>query len=748
MKTCKHLLLLIVLFSFSTPSGAAVYLTFNSGNLNQLSRSYDGTTGITTFTTKGNDPYIYLNALPRDLASDETMLYIEYNCRRTVRDFKIYYGNDYTEERSKAYGHFTTTGGEWQTLQIDLSREMKQFGWGKKGQTIRFDFGINSGFTIQIRQVKIRAIVDEKDDYKTGLNNHLQQYLGMTPQSSAKLDSVIVERQTVRLKGSVPAEGSYSLAEIPMYQDVTELSTYLYEEALPNGDFEISLPRNVRRSNYQYDRLLSKWAIVEREGEIPHLLTHAHYADSIYARGHAREMVLRGKKGLGGFFMNGNLGDLDALDIKSVTVNMVVSAYISARSGTFSNSQTFNYSGHVYYINMNEINALDNTLKECYKRGIITSAIILVSKDMASSDMKTIMIHPEHDGGYYSMPNLTTLESTCAYAAIISFLAERYSKGTYGRINHWIMHNEVDFSKEWTNMGDQTVTNYMDTYVKSMRLVSNIARQYDQNAWVLGSYTHSWTDVSPYGPGYSTLNMLGLTKQYAQAEGDFPWGVAFHPYPQDLTQPRFWVNDNQSTYSMNSRFCTFKNLEVINAWILDWDNFYKGQRKRLLFLSENGTNSPDYSTAQLNYQAAGACWAWKKVAALPGIDGIQWHNWMDNRAEFGLRIGLRRYTDDAQDPNGPKPVWYVWQAAETEREDEIFAPYLSIIGYKSWDAIFDKNLVNVPKIGETDRIPVDNSRDGVYTLSGVRVASNIQCLPKNNMIYIVRIGARIYKKLW
>ena len=119
------------------------------------------------------------------------------------------------------------------------------------------------------------------------------------------------------------------------------------------------------------------------------------------------------------------------------------------------------------------------------------------------------------------------------------------------------------------------------------------------------------------------------------------------------------------------------------------DYYYNGNTKRLLFLSENGTNSPSYSDADLALQAAGAAWAWKKVAALSGIDGIQWHNWQDNRAEGGLRIGLRRFPDDKDDPGGCKPAWYVWEAAGTDKEESVFAPYLSVIGINNWTEIFN-----------------------------------------------------------
>src|SRR5690625_7173595 len=114
---------------------------------------------------------------------------------------------------------------------------------------------------------------------------------------------------------------------------------------------------------------------------------------------------------------------------------------------------------------------------------------------------------------------------------------------------------------------------------------------------------------------------------------------------------------------------------------------YKGREKRTLFLSENGTNSRTYEVKDLTDQAAGFAYAWKKLKNLDGIDAIQWHNWIDNRHEFGLRIGLRKFPDDEEDPGGPKPVWYAYQAAGTGREDEVFEPYKEVIGIDDWTEI-------------------------------------------------------------
>ena len=457
------------------------------------------------------------------------------------------------------------------------------------------------------------------------------------------------------------------------------MTTFTGKTDLPVGTFTVALPRKTEKDGFTYDRILSKWAVVQGTK----IDSHARYADDLPQPEGISEMKPASKKGLGGFFGPSlQVSDLDDLGITSVTVNIVLNTVINTeRTGSFTQAHT--YAGKTYYINSSQVGSLDRIFKACASRKIVTAAILL-NRPADNTAASRILRHPECDGGYYSMPNLTSAEGVHLYAAVLDYLASRYNGGANGRINHWILHNEVDFQKEWTNMGDQPEWLFMDAYIKSMRICSLIARQYDPHANALISLTHCWNKADGQ---YAPKKMLEDLNLASASEGDFPWGLACHPYPQDLTKPEFWKNDTRSTWSRTSDYCTFKNLEVINDWILSPENRYKGRTKRLLYLSENGTNSPSYSENDLALQAAGACWMWKKVSRLEGIDAVQWHNWRDNKDEGGLRIGLRKFPE-SPDNSAVKPVWDVYKAAGTSSEDAVFAPYLKTVGIASWEEIF------------------------------------------------------------
>lgn len=138
-------------------------------------------------------------------------------------------------------------------------------------------------------------------------------------------------------------------------------------------------------------------------------------------------------------------------------------------------------------------NSIDRTLLAATKeRNMSVAAIILLEPASRCIDpqLGEILQHPDNDGGVYTMPNMTTLEGLNCYAAALDFLAKRYctTDNRYGRISHWIMHNEVDGARDWTNMGIKPITVFTDTYVKSMRMCYNIVRQYDENAEVFASF--------------------------------------------------------------------------------------------------------------------------------------------------------------------------------------------------------------------------------------------------------------------
>lgn len=512
--------------------------------------------------------------------------------------------------------------------------------------------------------------------YEQGIKDYLSK------EYACHITDVTVGETSVTIQGDYTGEGTFFLGEIPPFVDMFKTEKIEFKIPLSENSFSIQLDRYVTVGDFKYDRLLSKWAVFKEGADVDELVSHARYAnvDAIHAKQSVEAVPLKSKKGLGGLINHGLLThDLDELGISSATINIPISNFmhLSEQPGDI----LYTYGGKTYYFNEQYlISSFDVVLQQTSQRGISVAGILLIAP---SGDAGELLKHPDYNGvAPYTMPNMTTVESTQCYAAALDFLAQRYSDPDM-RIAHWIIHNEVDGGIHWTNMGDKPIATFMDTYLRSMRMCYNIVHQYDQHSEVFISFSHGW-NIAAGGGWYKVRDMLDLMNQFSKAEGDFFWSLACHSYPAQLGNPCTW-DDAQATFSMDTEYVTLKNLEVLDKWVGISQNQYKGNIRRSVWLSEAGTCSPSYEDKDLQDQAAGFAYGWKKINALDGINGIQWHSWFDHLGD-GVPLGLRKYSDEEYKGEA-KPVWTTYQKAGTDEEDDYFEQYLERIGIKSWEGL-------------------------------------------------------------
>ena len=641
--------------------------------------------------TTGNDSWILTEPLKSQIGKEDVILSFEYFSLKGLDLLQIYFGPIINEARSKTIRKVALAEG-WIKFSVDLSADIKD--WGHAGDILRLDFGTLPDAEIQIRNIQLRPFTEREMQIAAGrtekkikeqkMEGNLKSYL--SSHFPGQILKVSVSEDKIMVKGNTKSVNNVYLCDIKPYQDVTESTVYDDPIIVKKNSFEIILPRFVKKGGFNYDRVLSKWVLAQKIKEGYQLVSSAHYPDLIYSKYNLTKDMTKGRKGLGGFSFNrGHVSDLDDLNITSATVNIWFGKFMFSKPGP--GRIAHQYNGKFYYFLEKKVAEFDSTFLLTSQKGIITAAILLVDKAEQCSDtlIGRLLQHPDMDpAGIYSMPNMTNPASVDCYAAALDFLAERYSRADrkYGRLNHWIMHNEVDAGWEWTNMGEKSAAIFMDTYIKSMRMCYAIARTYNPFSEVFISLTHYWAWTSSQH-FYPSKDLMEILLQYTKVEGDFQWAMAQHPYPQSLREPKTWL-DKQVDFTFNTPLITFNNLEVLDAWIKLPKVLYQGKIKRTLWLSENGTNSKTYSDQDLAEQAAGFAYTWKKIEKLDGIDGFQWHNWFDNRKEGGLRIGLRRFPDDETNPGGIKPVWNLFKAADTQHENEVFDPYKKIIGIDNW----------------------------------------------------------------
>ena len=668
-------------------------------------------------TAAGSNAYVHTDGLSATNHADSVVLTFHYKSDKDIPFVQLFFSDPISEGRSVKSDmlYASSTWAEWS---IVLKSQLLEYSWGNLGQYLRLLFG-GSGYSIELRDIHFRGMtpVERKAEAaknnlpinNTEFNSRLVSYLATT--YSSQITEVNAGANSIAVTGNYSgAAGNYYLCEVTPYQDVLKMSYFPYCRKLNSSSFTETFERYVRRDGFMYDRTLSKWLIAKEsvDGNSDEIISHARYADNIVASQNLPKVNLTSKKGIGAYYTR-HAGsqysdlmrdDLDELGITSVTVNIYLNQFFLGSQPNYSISHE--YGGKTYYMSPNVVYDMDSWMKDCYHRNIVVAAIILLEPANSWSDqsMGQLLQHPSfpgsHSTAHFTMPNMTSAESVNAYAAALDFLAKRYSRpdALYGRVHHWIMHNEANIGYQWTNMGSGVPMNvYTDTYMKSMRMCYNIVRRYDQNSEVFASFTKSWRQRDgDNSDSYIGFNQIYCINDYCRTEGDFQWALAFHSYPNNLTEPRIWNEGANVSYSYSTPYVTFKNLEVLDYWAKQPENKYKGSIKRSVWLSENGLGSrepgvfilPPSQETTWNEQAAGLAWTWLKLNQLDGIDAMQYHNWEDTAFEDGIRLGLRRSIDNNL---VTKPIWNVYKAAGTAQQNSVFVQYQSLSGMTGWGVI-------------------------------------------------------------
>ncbi len=674
-----------------------VPLTLDPKSVHQLELTRPGG-DIWEIKTTGVDPFVATLQFPAAPAA-ATVLTFEYVSMGTVKPFEVFAGFPWSEARAQTADELPYSEG-WSVFSIDLRPALER---GKAPLTrLRLDFGGAPDRVVQVRNLRLRAPAPDENEINQRrvarkvaddtLDQQIRDYLAQRWPTQIK--GVEVGREEIAITGDVAGEvGELWLVESPVWQQPVQEKSFPRVQRIPQksgGSFAFTVPRRVEAGGGLRDRLYSRWMIVRATPTGDVVLSAARYADAVAARHDLPKMTARSKKGLGGFGAGraALAGELETLGITSVTVNLFLGRLL--RTNASAKTMPFTYNGRTYHADRAEVEKLDRTMLAAAAREALVFGILLVPKadGWDTPQLGVVMQHPDCDpAGIYSMANVTSAEGVEHYAALLDFLAERYSRPEqpFGQIHHWIVHNEVDAGWTWTNCGPKPPVLYLDQYHKSMRLAHLIARQYDPHTRAYISLTHHWAETATfrYTPSREVLRHL---LEFSRAEGDFDWGIAFHPYPQSLREPKSWL-DRKATFSFDAPVISFKNIEVLAAWVKRPEHRYLGRDVRSVHLTEQGPNSPDYSPRALAEQAASMAYMWKKIRELDVIEGFQFHNWIDNRREGGLRIGLRRFPDDEEDPLGPKPVWHVYRALGTPEEDAACAFALPIIGVKDWSEV-------------------------------------------------------------
>lgn len=377
--------------------------------------------------------------------------------------------------------------------------------------------------------------------------------------------------------------------------------------------------------------------------------------------------------------------DALALGIRHCALNFNLAALIQLEPQP--DSLRWEMDGRTYHFNRRYLDSLP--VKRLSDAGVVVNLILL--HYLGRAEVDAFMKHPRCDPATphrLTAFNTATPDGLRHYQAALEFLAHRYSgsQSDQGRVWGYIVGNEVNAHWEWYNLGPATRAEVATDYLRTVRVTHTAVRKASAHARVYLSLTHFWTRVMRNDPlrYCAGKGLLEDIHELAKAGGDFDWHLAHHPYPENLFEPRTWL-DKSATPRADTPLITFKNLEVLDAWFRRPELLYRGQPRRII-LSEQGFHKPDRPEGEL-WQAAAFCYAWKQAGSLTGIDAFILHRHVDHAREGGLKLGLWSHQPGTiSTPGQPRRIYEVFKAAGTPEEARAFEFALPVIGLQDWPA--------------------------------------------------------------
>lgn len=475
------------------------------------------------------------------------------------------------------------------------------------------------------------------------------------------------------------AAGTLRLVELRPYQTYSSGLPVVWTGEVTDDRIEIP------RLDGPRDRLYSKFQLIDPRTDRP--VGSAHYVDDLSAL-QARSFPFLKPASIKGV-QYPVMDDAISIGVKHSAENVLVNSLIDWANP--SPEETWEVDEVKVPINMNYVRDMDERVKRMTDAGI-DCVVILLHAISKTPDPKDPFVHPNTDPSLSPFPfsafNTRDDRGLVYLRGAVEFLANRYTdpSAKHGWISGIIIGNEVQAHSIWHNIGRISLDDFVKDYGISVRLADLAARRYHSGLRVYVSMTQCWASPATSDPmlGFSGRDFVERFNAWSKTEGDYPWCVAYHPYPEDLFEPRFW-NDRCTALSFNTPLITFKNIEVLPAYLKQDYMRCRGEVRRIT-LSEQGLHTPGGPDGE-TIQAAAFAAAYYKLSHMPEIDAFLYYQHTD-KDEMGLRLGLCTFKKDEATglkvPDHKKRIYEVYRLADTDQWEKAFEFAKPIIGIKDW----------------------------------------------------------------
>ena len=363
------------------------------------------------------------------------------------------------------------------------------------------------------------------------------------------------------------------------------------------------------------------------------------------------------------------------------------------------------WNGKTYWFSRPMMDTYDRLMMPCIERGlpVLLRLINRFSYRLKGSDgdLRAAISHPAYEdtgfGEQMSAFNLTDERGLELYCACVDFLCARYASPQSPLFCVTVMDvgNEINSQAVWHNCGPMPCADFMEEYALQLRLAHTIGQTHNTALRVDISFDHHFS--IPYRPDplryYPAKECLLRLAAITRRDGDFPWGISAHPYPEDLSKPDFY-HDATALFSYGTPRITMKNIEVWQS-AATHPAVACGSIPRTVVFDEQGFHT-DYSDPESENKGAYAfVLLWQKMKNCPAVEQFLINRYADmpQNDEGGLHLGLRYergYADDQHlfiNPGPYKKITHAIRAMNTPSEPQWIAEARDYIGPVLFDSL-------------------------------------------------------------
>ena len=418
--------------------------------------------------------------------------------------------------------------------------------------------------------------------------------------------SVVVNVSASSLPGS--DDGLYYLYADEVYQDGTVGTVVATTPRAEAGTFTFDLGLNTPGSN-----LSKKFLVAVKQGGSMVQVSDEHYITNPEAV--ATQTVGRNDHGIKGILPNNaEASTFKDLGVAQMVYNLYMGDIVGPSSDPAVATTEFAYDGRVYQFNTAALSQYDGFVHWCKANGFQLTMTILNNKTAAAADLIHPLSRDSHVCPGYAM-NTKEDGGTQHLKAIAAFLAQRYSGGSIGTVDNWVIGNEINARTEWYYMNSTNLELNVSEYVKAFRIFYNGIKSVNANARVYNSIDQEWQRKS--NPGcFLAKDFLDRFNYYMLREGNIDWSLSVHPYNAPLFDPYAWKQQAQYvSQSLSTPYITIENIYLLTDYMCQASFLNPAGQVRSISLSEIGYTS----SFGEEYQMASIVYAYTMAANNPYI---------------------------------------------------------------------------------------------------------------------------------